>query len=99
MSESGISVTVSIGADAIETMKFDCDRAVVAMVRRSDGKVAVAFSRDDDGLPPVHEFTTGGDGYPGASVFIWRKVLVTSPPEKAGKGWRLVKAVGWNPEQ
>jgi hypothetical protein len=78
-------------------MRFDCDRAVVAMVRRPDGKVAVAFSRDDDGLPPVHAFTTGGDGYPGASVFIWRKVLVTAPPEKAGTAWQLVRAVGWDP--
>jgi hypothetical protein len=92
-----IRVSLSVDAAEIGSMRFDCDRAVVAMVRRPDGKVAVAFSRDDDGLPPVHAFTTGGDGYPGASVFIWRKVLVTAPPEKAGTAWQLVRAVGWDP--
>jgi hypothetical protein len=90
-----IRISLSVDGAEIESMKFDCERATVALARRPDGAVTVVFSRDDDGMPPDH-LLRGGAGYPGAHTFVLKKVLATEPPEKAGKAWRLVRAVGWS---
>lgn len=97
VSSHDIRVSLSVDGAEIENLRFDGERATVSLTRRDDGAVTAVFSRDDDGTPPA-ALLRGGDGYPGAFAFVWKKILVTEPPEKAGKAWRLVKAVGWDPK-
>ena len=96
VSPLGISVTVSCGGDEIETMQFDCERAVVGMVRRPDGKVAFAFFTRRRRFAASSRVHLRRRWIPRRAFLSGAQPFVTSPPEKAGKAWRLVRTVGWD---
>lgn len=92
-----IRIVLMVDGEEVENTTFDCSSLVVSLKRQDADRVSVVVSRDDDGMPS-NSLLRGGAGYKGAHTFVWMKTLITSPPGKAEKAWRLVHAVGWDPE-
>lgn len=92
-----IRIVLMVDSVVIENVQFDSSSLVVSVRKQDAGRVSVVVSSDDDGIPS-DSLLRGGAGYKDAHTFVWRNMPVTSPPAKAGKAWRLVHAVGWDPE-
>ena len=56
--------------------------------RRRDGLLSIVEADEADGMPPTHLLEGAAAGYPGAKVFVWRRVFVAG--DKAWK-WRLTE--------
>jgi hypothetical protein len=93
-----VAVTLNVGGVPIATLEFVGEKATVSIERNAAGIVAVAFSEDDDGEPPWHFMRAAGGGYPGSHTHLWRKVE-DGRPGKPPTAWRLVRAVGWIPDE
>jgi hypothetical protein len=94
-----VEVVLNVGGVPIATLKFEGEKATVSIERNSAGIVVVVFSEDDDGPPdrPFAYSRAGAGGYPGSHTHLWRKVE-DGRPGKPPTAWRLVRAVGWIPD-
>jgi hypothetical protein len=93
MSEHKVELVLRVDGEDVETLAFDARQASLVLQRRDDGLVVGWFAVDDEGSPPQW-LLSGGAGYPGAHTLVFRRLQIG-----AGQVWRLVKALGWDPEK
>ncbi|MDB6166007.1 MAG: hypothetical protein JWQ83_1147 [Lacunisphaera sp.] len=93
-----VALALVVDGEMVDMLPLAGDRCTATIERTPSGIVAVVFAGADDGDPPWHYVRAASGGYEGAHTHVWRKVA-DGRPGKPARAWRLVRAVGWRPDE